>query len=291
MSKTNGVFNRIIRTVFLGFELFVSLVAIEFTRPLYFRSKPIGLKELIMGPLILSRFIRVVKHFINFTTTREQQEELVYWFFCMTKLIERGFGDTNNLVVLTIENFSDVMTLKNDDHNDALIRELQDIIRHIKKLSSNNQHYSIFESNIIKTWLTHKVRDVGQTSGKTISFDDALGAAESRGGFYFLALVYLLNPMGLDEDLEHLVLLSGAWFQIIDDYDDRIKDVNKRNTPFTITSSGSHKGIRKKYMTIYQKQIQAIMRSQAYLIIAFFYGLAGLVTIKPIILGGKSDWH
>ena len=279
------------RAVFLGFKLFISFVVIEFKRPPYFLSKPIGLKELIMGPLILMRFIRVARRFINFTTTREQQEELVYWFFCMTKLIEKGFGDKNNPVILTIENFPDIITLKNDNYSDVLIRELQDIICHIRKLSSNNKHYSIFESNIVKTWLTHKVRDVSQVSGKTISFIDALRAAENRGGFYFLALVYLLNPVSLDENSERLVLLCGAWFQIIDDYDDRIKDVTKRYTPFTIPTDSSYKEIRKKYMTIYQKQIQTIVHFQAFWFITFFYGLAGLVTIKPMILGKKSDWH
>ncbi|MEK7193629.1 MAG: class 1 isoprenoid biosynthesis enzyme [Patescibacteria group bacterium] len=278
------------KTIFLGLKLLVSLVIIEFRKPPYLRSKPISLKRLVMGPLILSRFIKVTKHFIHFVTTQKQQEEIIYWFFQMSSLIEKGFDDKDNSVILTPENFPDIIMLKNIDYKDALVGELTDIIRHIKKLTSSN-NYDNFESNIIKTWLTHKVRDVKQAGDKTISLDDALRSAEDRGGFYFLALVYLLNPTNLDKNSERLVRLSGAWFQIIDDYDDRKKDVGNRSTPFTVPSNNSHKEMRKKYMAKYQKQIQTITSSRIHPLIIFFRGLAGLVTIKPIILGEKSDWH
>lgn len=209
----------------------------------------------------------------------------------MSKLIEKGFGDKNNPVILTLENLSDIITLKKGDYNNMLISKLQDTVRHIKGLATNNSHYSSFESNIIKTWMTHEVRDVNQTGDKTISFNDALRAAEDRGGFYFLALIYLLNPINLDENLKRLVCLSGAWFQVIDDYDDRIKDIGRRNTPFTISSSSTHKEIRKKYMGKYQKQIQATALPQTYWLIIFFRGVADLVTIKSKVLGEKVDWH
>ncbi len=286
------------RTIFLGIKLLISFATIELKRPSYLGSRPNSLrelkkefKELVMGSLVLSCFIRVAKSFIHFATTRKQQEELIYLFFSMTKLIEKGFGDKKNPIVLTLESFPDIITLRNNSHNDILISELQDTVRRIKKLASNNQHYSSFESNVIKTWSTHRVRDVKQTGGRTISFDEALKAAEDRGGFYFLALVYLLNPMGLDENSERLVLLSGAWFQIIDDYDDRKIDVDNRNTSFTVSSGGSHKEIRKKYMAKYQKEIRATISSRTHGLVIFFRGLTGLVTIKPIILGEKSDWH
>ncbi len=279
------------RTIFLGLKLLISLAIIEFRKPPYLRSKPISLKKLVMGPLTLSRFIKVTKHFIHFTTTQKQQEEIIYWFFQMSSLIEKGFGDKDNPVVLTLENFPDIIMLKSIGYNNVLIGELTDTIRHIKKLTSGNYNYDSFERNIIKTWLTHKVRDAKQTGNETISIDNALRAAEDRGSSYFLALVYLLNPTNLNESSERLIRLSGAWFQIIDDHDDRKKDIGHRNTPFTVSPDNLHKEMRKKYMAKYQKEIQAITSCRTYPLIIFFRGLAGLVTIKPMVFGEKSDWH
>lgn len=284
------------RAIFLFLKLVVSLVVIKLRSPSYLRNKPISLKKLVMGPLALSRFIKITRHFIRFTTTSKQQREIIYWFFQMSSLIEKGFGDKNNPTVLTPVNFPNVLTLKDTKNSKALISELTDTICHIKKLTLNNHNYNNFESNIIKTWQTHDVRDVQQTSDKVISFDDALKAAENRGGSFFLALVYLLNPINLNESYKRLIRLSGAWFQIIDDYDDREKDVGNRNTPFTVPSNNSHKEIRKKYMAKYQKQIQTTVSYRAHPLIifsllTFFRGLAGLVTMKPMILGRKSDWH
>lgn len=278
--------------IFLLFKLLADLIMIELKRPKYLRSNPISVKKLVMGPLVLSRFVSVTKYFISFSTTQKQQEELIFLTFQLASLIEDGFGHKGKRAVLTLDNLDRAIRLEENNSEESLIKEIIKIIQKIKAINQNNPYLNDFKNNIIKAWSTLAIRDSKFAGNREISRDEALEAANKRGGAFFLALIYLLNPINLDKEAEHLIWLSGSWFQILDDYDDREKDKNEGiNTVFAALSSGVSKEVLKEYVAEYQKKIQDTNKNSTVSLIKFFYGLTRLVKLKSFVLGKKSDWH
>lgn len=253
---------------------------IKFKKPRSFNSK--SSFKLRKGYAGLLRFSETIKPLLNFSTTLKQQRNIITYIVSMSILIEHAFDKED----LTLGDFREAI-FENKKNDNPTIQKITTSIFCIKELVPNNSYHAKFLENIVRTWETHEIRDVKRRSSE-VSSDEALQAAEDRGSSYFLALIYAFNPTNLNVKLlENIIPLSGAWFQIIDDYADRKKDRGEKNTPFTISQEKSSRRF-KKYTMNYQKQIQVFI-SPRHSLIKFMKGVS---VLWPIVSFFKlSDWH
>ncbi len=268
------------RAVPLGAKLFSLL---KLRRPPYSYGKPAYIKR---GYAVLNSFIEVTESFISFSTTPKQRREIIFYFVWMSRLIDNEFDSK----ILTQANFRDAV-FRNDTSAHALIPELTKIIRHVKNLSSNNPHYNDFTENLVKTWRTHRTRDL--ENNKETSSHEALQAGEARGGVYCLSLIAALNPIGLNLKLKDAIYVSGAWFQLIDDYLDREKDLGEKNTVFTTSETKLHGEIFKQHRMCYQKQLST-PGSRYHALTKYFGSLTSLmyiISLMPSRARESTDWR
>lgn len=269
----------IYRFIPLGFKL---LWFLKMKRPAYFISNPSYVRK---GFAALNCFVEATQSFIGFSTKAEQREEIIFYFVYMSRLIDNGFDSK----LITQENLREIMLGNNASNNDS-ISKIIEVINHIKKLSYGNPHYNDFLEGIIKTWETHKMRDLKEDM--VVSSSKALEAAEARGSFYFLALINILNPTNVDENSEKSIRLGGMWFQLIDDYSDKSEDSGRKNTVFTIPESQSSGKIFKKYRIRYQEQMNVLGNTRRPLI-RFFGSMAVLGYLVSLSSYAKklTDWR
>jgi len=260
----------------LFFQLLIC--AFNFKKPIKFIAR-FSFKSKI-GCAGLLYFVKRMKRLIEFSTTSKQKREIIFYFVQMSQLIEKAF-DKN---ILEPNSFRNVL-LKNEDRDHPDIKEIKKYIEHIREINPNNIFHEEFLDNIIKAWETHRIRDVKQRGKVQISDYKVLEATENRGIFYFLSLIYALNPSNLNIKLKRIVSIVGSWFQIIDDYADRKKDKNKKNTPFTISQEKSYI-IFDFHIVNYQKQLQVLLNKK-HSLIKFMKNVSVLWPLSP----SKLDWN
>lgn len=210
----------------------------------------------------LACFIKELQNFINFSPTLKQKKEIVFHITRIAILVEKEFDSGSS--ILTSKNFRNVISEKVANTDVALFKVAQQVspsVRRIKELAANNPYYNDFRENIIKTWETHKTRDVKECN-MNVSEGDAAQCSEDRGGFYFLAFVFALSPINLTDAHQRAIYFCGAWFQIADDYSDRKKDLGVKNTPFTVDADEPPKKIFEEYKTNYKNQVEKSAGSQ-----------------------------
>lgn len=268
----------IIKAIFLGFKLLPALI----NKPLGFRDK-LSLKSWLKMRLwntCLYNYIKELKTYVNFSCTSEQQKEIIFHITRIAILVEEEFDSKSS--VLTSENFRDVVLGKVSDKDTKLFiisQKVHSSINRIKELISNGLNYDSFLEKIIETWETHKIRDVKEY-GINASEKERMQSSEDRGGFYFLALAFALNPINLTSEYQDVIYYCGAWFQITDDYKDFNKDWNIKNTPFTINKNKPLKSILKKIQNIYKDKIKKTIPEQNTLV-GFMEKLCVLLLKNP----------
>lgn len=225
----------------------------------------------------LAYFNKKLQAFISFSLTPKQQKEIVFHVTRIAILVENEFDSDSS--VLTSGNFRNVVMENVANGNDALLKISQQIsssMLRMRELVHDKQNYDNFRENIIKTWETHKIRDVKECNN-SLSKSDAAQCSEDRGGFYFLALAFALNPANLTKAYQSAIYFCGAWFQITDDYKDRKKDKGVRNTPFTIGDDATPKKILDAHKTAYKSKIKSFAPDQNALV-EFMEKLCALIS-------------
>lgn len=257
--------------------LMLGLTFFRFRKPPHICEVSFSLKKGYVG---LSYFIEKINKLTSFSTTPKQQNDIIFYFVQITLRIEEAFDNGS----LTKKNFRKFL-LKNNPSKCLNLNKIKQAIGNIKSLCKNNIAYRDFLENLIKTWETHQIREVDQTMGRTISLENALKASEDRGMFYFLSLVYALNPSKLSKNTKKIISIAGSWFQIIDDYSDRKKDKNEKNTPFTLSKEKSFT-LFNEYIVNYQKQMQVLIEPK-HPLVKFMRNISVLWPSISFL----GDWH
>jgi len=225
-------------------------------------------------------FVEAVKPLFNFSTSTEQQKEIIFYIVKLGQLIDDAFDNQ----YLSPQNFREII-LKKINNGNVNIQEILNTFSFFNAPSSN--FYNQFLDNIFKTWETHRVRDVRQKIGTKFSAKEVLEAAENRGSFYFLAVTYALNPTNWEPRFEDSVKFAGSWFQIIDDYSDQKKDIGRIDTPFTIDKNNSFSRFL-ELIKKYEKEIGDILKHK-HPLIKFMKRISVLwLFLSKLSL---SDWH
>ena len=223
-------------------------------------------------------YIKELKSYVAFSSPSNQRKEIIFHITRIAILVERQFDSDSN--ILNSGNIRNVLLGNITEEDSELFKFSKTVtssLRRIKELILGDSNYKLFEENIIKTWETHKIRDVKEF-GKNIGVDEAIQTTENRGGFYFLALIFALNPNDLKK-YEEMIYYCGAWFQITDDYVDRCKDVGIKNTPFTTKNGEASKTIFKKLAANYEEKIKGAHGKNS--LIKFMRNLCALLLHNP----------
>ena len=244
-----------------------------------------GLKSfisLVKGSFGLFLFIKGINDLVSFSTTSFQRKKIIIYLVKTTLLVEKAF----DIGILNTHNFRELI-LGEKKIDSSSLRKIKRNLELIKFLS-NGSHYEVFFKYFLKTWETHKIRDSKQKNVLDISSKEALKSSEERGGFYFLSLIYALDPLYFDEFLKEVIFLSGSWFQIIDDYADRKKDKGKKNTIFTV-SNENPKYLFKENIERYHNQLQILLKHKGNFLILFMRTLSNLWPLSYYV--PFFDWH
>lgn len=216
------------------------------------------------------------KHSINFSTSPKKQREIIFHVARIATILEDEFDSDSSR--LTSENVRSVVFGTNED---PLLKQISKqvalSISRIKEIAVKDEFYEKFLEKLAATWETHKLRD--HKESKSISEVDALQSCEDRGGFYFLALLFALQPTkNLTSQLENMVYLSGAWIQLVDDYADREKDLGHKNTLFTIPQTESAQKLLGTHKSSYKNRIQSLQDAPSLIVLLGIYSF-----VWPII--------
>lgn len=271
----------ILKAIPLGFKL---LFALKIKKPSGFDddlSLKLSLKMRLWNACLL-HYIKELRTYISFSCTSEQQHEVLFHVTRIAILVEKEFDSASS--VLNSKNIRSVILgniIRDNTELFKISKQVCSSVSRIKDLVPNNLNYNNFINNIAQTWETHKIRDVVECN-TSVSEEDVARCAEDRGGFYFLALAFALNPENLTDEYQRAIYFCGAWFQITDDYSDRKKDNGKKNTPFTAGASNTPEKIFQKYKTIYRSRIEETITGQnRNILIEFMEKLCTLLLLSP----------
>ncbi len=247
--------------IILGFKILFSLIEGLFL------SK--SLKK-ALGYAILFQFIKAVESSnIIFLNTSQDRKKIISSFVNMSRLVDNALESEDITVDELEQMISDGVGYKNK-HD--LIYES---IIPVRYFASKSQHYDYFVEDIKESWRANKLR----CSSNVSNYDhlNLESINNKSGGKFFTALVHLLNPKGLPPSLLNTILLCGGWFQVLDDYRDRKKDVVDTTTLFTLKSDRSsveilieqsrkyEKGIinldNKGYLVEFMKELTTLIRT------------------------------
>ncbi len=205
-----------------------------------FRGKSL---KISLGYSILLQFSKAAKASIKFQADTRTQKKVIFLYAYICRLIDDSIEKNE----LSDEQMINILHA-NQKEVDHRALEISKMIRDFEKYISTDQR-RYFNDNFEKLWLTNEIR-----TGKKIG--DAMKAAEDRGGHFFIALIYALNPKNLNQSLVKTIYTSGAWFQLLDDYRDRKKDRNIIKTIFTTSKNETPQNILEKNVAKYNNEIQ-----------------------------------
>lgn len=238
-----------------------------------------------VGYSVLFRFVEAVKSSVIFSTTPQQQKEIIFAFVSMSRLVD----DALEADRIMLEELARMMSENYQSKNtDKTLQSIYESIDQIKKIAPKKSHYDEFSVDIKKSWVTNIPRKTNSKNDQDIRADDVLKTTRDSGGFFVTALIHLLGPRAFPADLQKAIYLCGGWFQILDDYRDRKEDRDDTITLFTIPQDKSPIEILKERSKQYEKEIQNIPGDQRGLI-EFMRKLTALVRMSDFT---KSliDW-
>lgn len=255
---------RILQSIMLGIKL--SATTISFV----FRSRNF---KVSLAASILIHFAKSIKHDVNFLATRKEQRKLIPQFARMSRLINDALESNE----VSQEGLSNIVSNNNDQRvvNSDKTKEIIESFSNIKSVASLWAHFNEFLENAKKSWEANDSRNI-KSGNSTKSRDDTLNATKDSGGYFFIALAYLLNPKSLNKEMQKAIYSSGVWFQFLDDYRDRKEDAKQKSTLFTISQNESLKRLLKKYAAESEKEIKKVI-GERHALIRFMESLAQLV--------------
>ena len=260
-----------LQSISLGVKLFISLPSF------IFRGETL---KISLAASILLHFTKAIKSDVSFSTTPEQQKRIISKFAKMSRLINDALESEN----ISQEKLSKIVQNNNQEIHNG-VGEIASSFSDIKSIIAKSAHLNEFVENAEKSWKKNDLRNIKLNMNSEISYDNILKVTKESGGYFFLALIYLLDPKSLSEEIKKAIFISGAWFQFLDDYRDRKEDINKKNTLFTKTSD-SHKELLKKYVAESIAEIKKAIGEKHTLII-FMENLTTLVLLFDFV---KLDW-
>ncbi|MBI4993377.1 hypothetical protein HZC33_00235 [Candidatus Wolfebacteria bacterium] len=262
---------RKLRAIILGVKLLASLFLFKLRKETF---------KVSLASSILLHFAKAIKSDVSFSTTPEQQKRIISKFAKMSRLINDALESEN---ISQEKLFKIVQNNSQEMHGG--VGEITRSFSDIKSIVAKSPHLNEFLENVEKSWKANDLRNIKSNRSSEISHDNILKATKESGGYFFLALTYLLNPKGLDEGMKEAIYNSGVWFQFLDDYRDRKEDISKKNTLFTETSD-PHEELLKKYVAESITEIKKAIGEQ-HALIRFMENLTMLVLLLDF---AKLDW-
>ncbi len=252
-----------LRFILLGVKLLISLLSFIFRGESF---------KISLAASILLHFTKAIKSDVNFSTTPKQQKVIIPKFAKMSRFINDALESGS----VSQEELSKIVQNNNREMRGSVGGEIACLFSNIKSIASQLSHFNEFLEDAEKSWRVNDSRNIKSNNNLGMSRDDILRATKDSGGYFFLALTYLLNPKNLSEKIKKAIFSSGAWFQFLDDYRDRKEDFGHKNTLFTVPQSNSHKELLKGYVKEPRAEIQKTI-GEHHPLIKFMENLTTLV--------------
>ena len=229
---------------------------------------------------ILFSFVENSKKAIRYGTTKEEQRLLIHHWGRMATIVD-DLQDENK-VLISYSQLKDLWKNQNELPNSPLIKDLAESINFIRDRVSrtdNSNNFLICLSNIMES------QKIDANLEDKLA-EESLRKSEKKGAAFLLALVYLLDPIGLDQRIVKAVSLGGAWGQCIDDFADFEKD-RELGIPTVFSLSNNPRLIFYNLSNKYKMQIRETSGRKDFIIpfaedLMFLAKLAHLPLLKDI---------
>lgn len=225
---------------------------------------------------ILFSFIDNSKKLIKYRSTKTEQKNLIFHYgihYGRMCVIVDDLQDENK-VLISDKILLDLLMLKEVDFpNYPLLKSLNESLQYIKSSlkTANKNNYLKCISRAMSSQRLKDNEDIAKT---------ALKKSEEKGSAFVLALVNLLDPVNLDENIVKALSLGGSWGQIIDDYADYTKD-KKHSIQTVFTLSDNPKKLFLELSCSYKKRIFELTQREDF-IIPFAEDIADLAKISKL---------